>query len=118
MTRPMWKPIGEASASFDANGLWIEQIDGFRVAVRRHFGMPPSGDNPFRPQQDLLDMETQNRVQREIIREAYRMNEERMGDRAYSEELWERAARLEDEANHERLRSQVLKRNRRAPSHP
>ena len=34
------------------------------------------------------------------------MNEESMGNRAYSEELRERAARLEDEANQERLRSQ------------
>ena len=47
-----------------------------------------------------------NRIQRNLLREAYRMNEESMGDRAYSEELRERAARLEDEANHERLRSQ------------
>ena len=67
MTTPVWKPIGEASASFDANGLWIEQIDGFRVAIRRHFGMPLNGDNPFRAQQVLLDIETQNR----ILREAY-----------------------------------------------
>ena len=32
----VWKTIGEASASLDANGLWIEKVDGFRVAVRRH----------------------------------------------------------------------------------
>jgi len=68
--------------------------------------MSPNDDNPFRTQEDLLDMENQNRIQRNLLREAYRMNEERMGDRAYSEELRERAARLEDEANHERLRSQ------------
>ena len=35
-TSPVWKTIGETSASLDANGLWIEKVDGFRVAVRRH----------------------------------------------------------------------------------
>ena len=62
MTTPVWKPIGEASASFDANGLWFEQVDGIRVPVRRHFGMSPNDDNPFRTQEDLLDMENQSRI--------------------------------------------------------
>lgn len=85
MTQPMWKPIGEASASLDANGLWIERMDGFRVAVRRHFGMPSNADM-FNPQeQDLRDRENHNRIRLDIVREALRMNEERMGDRAYSE---------------------------------
>ena len=66
-TGPVWKPIGEVSASLCDIGLWIERVDGIRVPVRRHFGM---------------------------------------WDREYSEELRERVARLEDEANHERLRSQ------------
>ena len=93
MTQPMWKPIGEAASSLDANGLWIERIDGIRVPVRRHFGM-----------EDLLDMK--NRIQRNLLREVYRMNDERMGDRAYSEELRMRERRLEDEANARRARSQ------------
>jgi hypothetical protein len=40
---PVWKPIGEASDSLNELGMWIERIDGFRVAVQRHFM-----DSPFR----------------------------------------------------------------------
>jgi hypothetical protein len=32
----VWKPIGEASAGMDAQGLYIERIDGYRVPVSRH----------------------------------------------------------------------------------
>jgi hypothetical protein len=101
---PVWKAIGEASASLDANGLWIEQVDGFRVAVRRYFPMPLDADMNYPGA--LLDAENQNRIQIDIMREAMRMNDERMGDRTYSDELRMRAQRLEDEANENRALSQ------------
>ena len=105
MTTPVWKPIGEASASFDANGLWIEQIDGFRVPVRRHFGMPTNADM-FNPQeQDLRDRENHNRIRLDIVREALRMNEAQMNESG-SRQLQERLARMEYEADADRVRAQ------------
>lgn len=61
---PIWKPIGEAAQDLVMS---IEQIDGYRVPVCRHFGMDHASE--------LLDMENQNRLQRDIIREAFRMAE-------------------------------------------
>lgn len=53
---PLWKPIGEAANDFS---MFIEQIDGYRVPVQRHV------KNAL-DQSELIDMENQNRVQRDI----------------------------------------------------
>lgn len=57
---PVWKNIGEASNDFV---MYIEQVNGNRVPVRRFGAMQ---------QFDIDVMEIENRVQRDIVREAMR----------------------------------------------
>ena len=90
MTSPIWKPIGEASDSFDSMGLYIEKIDGIRVPVMR------AAANRYTGEQALLDQENINRVQRDILREAYRNSMERADTRTAAE-LRDSMERAEDE---------------------
>lgn len=57
---PVWKTIGEST--LDVN--YIEKIDGYRIPVRRH-------QSYLDTQYELEDQATQNKIQREIIREAF-----------------------------------------------
>ena len=65
---PVWKTIGEASATLT---LFIEQIDGYRVPVRR---FNPFFTDQYRSDARIEDQVNQNRVQRDVMREAFRQS--------------------------------------------
>jgi hypothetical protein len=96
--RPVWKRIGEASNDLV---LSIERIDGYRIPVSRHCGM--SDVMPRLGRAELDDIENQNRVQRDILREAYRAAME-VADTKAAYELRERYLQAEYELKREEVR--------------
>jgi hypothetical protein len=99
---PEWKRIGEASENLV---LSIERIDGYRIPVRRFSGLFES--DRITAQQNALDQaEIQNRVRRDIIREAFN-NSLEVADYKAAKELRERLQRQEDELRSEEIRREA-----------
>jgi hypothetical protein len=115
---PVWKPIGEASISMGANGLYIERIDGTRIPVTRHGAMPSIPPTP--PDTTHFDVDATHqdqRIQRDLLLEAYRQSLE-MADYKAASEFKQRYERAEDEM---RRRETQIKREafrRVCPSSP